>query len=122
MKKVTFLLMVLTLVFFNQRTFANDNKNVLGTWKVSVADAPYEYVKSSFIVSEEKGALSGKVVFEDGQELKVTDLVFAKNVLTFAVTIDGNDISVTGKVENAKITGKVNAPDGVLELIAEKKQ
>ena len=63
-----------------------------------------------------------KVVFEDGQELKVTDLVFAKNVLTFAVTIDGNDISVTGKVENAKITGKVNAPDGVLELIAEKKQ
>lgn len=122
MKKVTFLLMVLTFVFFNQRTFANDNKNVLGTWKVSVADAPYEYVKSSFIVSEVKGALSGKVIFEDGQELKVSDLEFAKNVLTFAVTIDGNDIRVTGKVENSKITGKVNAPDGVLDLVAEKKQ
>ncbi len=121
MKKVTFILMVLALVFMNQRSFASDNKNVLGTWKVAVADAPYEYVKSSFIVSEAKGVLSGKVVFEDGQELKVTDLEYAKDILKFAVNVDGNDIKVTAKVENAKISGKVDAPDGVLDLVAVRK-
>ena len=122
MKKVTFILMVLVLVFVNQRSFASDNKNVLGTWKVAVADAPYEYVKSSFIVSEVKGVLAGKVVFEDGQELKVTDLEFAKDVLKFAVNVDGNDIKVTAKVENSKLTGKVDSPDGMLDMTAVKKQ
>ena len=113
--------MVLVLVVANQRSFANDNKNVLGTWKVAVADAPYEYVKSSFIVSEVKGVLSGKVVFEDGQELKVSDMEFSKEVLKFAVNIDGNDIKVTAKVANSKLTGKVDSPDGLLDLTAVKK-
>ncbi len=121
MKKVTFVLMVLAFVFATQRSFANDNKSVLGTWKVAVADAPYEYVKSSFVVSEANGVLSGKVVFEDGQELKVSELVFAKDVLKFAFNIDGNDIKVTAKVENSKLTGKVDAPDGLLDLTAVKK-
>ena len=122
MKKVTFVVMILCLIFLNQRSFANDNKNVLGTWKVAVADAPYEYVKSSFVVSEVNGLLSGKVVFENGQEMKVSDLEFAKDVLKFGVNIDGNDIKVTAKVENSKLTGKVDAPDGLLDLTAVKKQ
>jgi len=105
----------------NQRSFANDNKNVLGTWKVEVADAPYEYVKSSFIVSEVNGVLSGKVLFENGQELQVSEIEFARDMIKFAVNIQGNDIKVSGKVENAKITGKVDAPDGVLDLTAVKK-
>ncbi len=122
MKKAAFVLMVLCLVVLNQKGFANDNKIVLGTWKVAVVDAPYQYAKSSFIFSEAKGVLSGKVVFEDGQELKVSNLEFTKDVITFAVNIEGNDIKVKGKLENAKITGKVNAPDGVLDLTATKKQ
>ena len=122
MKKVTFVLMVLAFVFATQRSFAADNKNVLGTWKVAVADAPYEYVKSSFVVSEVQGVLSGKVVFEDGQELKVSNLEFAKDVIKFAVNIDGNDIKVTAKVGDSKLTGKVDAPDGILDLTAVKKQ
>ena len=122
MKKATFVLVVLALLFATQRSFANDNKDVLGTWKVSVADAPYEYVKSSFIVSEEKGVLAAKVVFEDGQELKVSGFEYAKKMIKFEVNIDGNDIKVTGKVENARITGKVDAPDGMLDLVAVKKQ
>ena len=113
--------MVLAFVFATQRSFAADNKNVIGTWKVAVADAPYEYVKSSFVVSEVQGLLSGKVVFENGQEVKVSELVFAKDVLKFAVNIDGNDIKVMAKVENSKLTGKVDGPDGVLDLVAVKK-
>ena len=50
------------------------------------------------------------------------NLEFAKDVLKFGVNIDGNDIKVTAKVENSKLTGKVDAPDGLLDLTAVKKQ
>ncbi len=122
MKKVAFVLMALCLVVLNQKCFAIDNKIVLGTWKVAVVDAPYQYAKSSFCFSEANGVLSGKVIFEDGKELKVSNLEFTKDVITFAVNIDGNDIKVKGKLENAKITGKVDSPNGLLDLTATKKQ
>ena len=120
MRKVYFILLVFAFVMTNLLSFANDNKIVLGTWKVEVADAPYEYVKSSLIVSEENGALAAIVKFEDGQELKVSGIQFSKDVITLIVTVDGSDMKVSGKVENSKITGKVEAPDGVLELTATK--
>jgi len=122
MNKFKFVLIILGFVILNQTSFANDNKNVTGTWKVEVTDAPNQYVNSSFIVSEVNGGLTGKVVFEDGQELKVPDIQFSKDIIQFVVNIEGNDIKVSGKVGNAKITGKVEAPDGVLEMTAVRKQ
>lgn len=121
MKKVTFVLMVVALVFMNQMTFAKGNKSVVGTWKVTVADAPYEYVNSSLVVSEGDGNLSAKVVFENSQEVTASEIKISEDVLHMTVNIEGNDIKVTGKVENSKITGKVDSPDGVLDLTAVKK-
>jgi len=122
MKKLIFLLLILGIAILNQKSFANDNKDVIGTWKVSVAHAPAQYVNSSLIVSAVKEGLTGKVVFEDGQELKVLAIQFSKDVIQFAVNIDGNDIRVTGQVKNSNITGKVDAPDGVLEMKAVRKE
>ena len=122
MKTLKLALFILGIVILNQKSFANDNKNVTGTWKVAVTDAPNQYVNSSFIVSEVNGGLTGKVVFEDGQELKVPDIQFSKDIIQFIVNIEGSDIKVSGKVENSKITGKVEAPDGVLDMIAVRKQ
>lgn len=122
MKKLKLILFILSIVVLNQKSFANDNKNVIGTWKVSVADAPVQYINSSLIVSAIKEGLTGKVIFEDGQELKVLTVQYSKDVIQFSVNIDGNDIKVTGKVENSKITGKVDAPDGVLEMTAVRKE
>ena len=121
MKKVTFVMMILCLVFMNQMTFAKGNKSVIGTWKVTVADAPYEYVNSSLVVTEGEGKLSAKVIFENSQEVNVSEIQMAEDTVHLTVNIDGNDIKVTGKVENSKITGKVDAPDGVLEMTAVKK-
>ena len=122
MKNLKLVLIILGIVILNQKSFANDNKNVIGTWKVSVADAPVQYINSSLIVSAIKEGLTGKVIFEDGQELKVLTVQYSKDVIQFSVNIDGNDIKVTGKVENSKITGKVDAPDGVLEMTAVRKE
>ncbi len=121
MKRKLFLLLILSIVGLTQITFASDNRNVLGTWNVEVADAPAEFVKSSLTVTEEKGVLSAKVIFEDGQELKVSDIQFSKDIVNLVVTIDGSDIRISGKLENSKITGKVESPNGVLGLVAVKK-
>ena len=72
-------------------------------------------------MTEEKGVLSAKVIFEDGQELKVSDIQFSKDIVNLVVTIDGSDIRISGKLENSKITGKVESPNGVLGLVAVKK-
>jgi len=121
MKNLKLVLIILGIVILNQKSFANDNKNVIGTWKVAVVDAPDQYVNSSLIVSEAKEGLIGKVIFEDGQELKVLNIQFSKDVIQFAVNIEGSEIKVTGKVGNSKITGKIDAPDGVLEMTAVRK-
>ena len=121
MKKVTFVMMILCLVFMNQMTFAKGNKSVVGTWKVTVTDAPYEYVNSSLVVSESEGKLSAKVVFENTQEVTASEIKIAEDILHMTVNIEGNDIKLTGKVESSKITGKVDSPDGVLDLTAIKK-
>ena len=121
MNKLKFVLIILGIVILNQTSFANDNKIVIGTWKVVVANAPNQYVNSSFIVSDVNGGLTGKVIFDDGQELKVSEIQLSMDVIKFVVNIDGSDIKVSGKVENSKITGKVEAPDGILELTAIRK-
>jgi len=121
MNKLKFVLIILGIVILNQTSFANDNKIVTGTWKVVVANAPNQYVNSSFIVSEVNGGLTGKVIFDDGQELKVSEILLSGDEIRFVVNIDGSDIKVSGKVENSKITGKVEAPDGILELTAIRK-
>ena len=121
MKKLKLVLIILGIVILNPKSFANGHKIVVGTWKVAVVEAPDQYVNSSFIVSEVNGGLIGKVVFEDGQELKVPDIQFSKDIIQFIVNIEGSDIKVSGKVENSKITGKVEAPDGVLEMSAVRK-
>ncbi len=114
-------MLILSIIGITQMTFASDNRNVLGVWSVQVSDAPTQFVKSALTVTEVKGILSGKVIFEDGQELKVAEIQFSKDMLRLIVNIDGSDIRVSGKLENSKITGKVESPDGVLDLIAFKK-
>ena len=92
MNKLKFVLIILGIVILNQTSFANDNKIVTGTWKVVVANAPNQYVNSSFIVSEVNGGLTGKVIFDDGQELKVSEILLSGDEIRFVVNIDGSDI------------------------------
>jgi hypothetical protein len=120
MKKVSFLVMILSFVFMTHFSFASDNKGIIGTWKVTVSDAPYEYQNSSLLVSEVKGTLTAKIVFEDTREVKATNIQFNKDMLKFSVYLEGNEIQVTGKIENLKMTGTANTPEGDMKFSASK--
>lgn len=121
MKKSLIILSILAFIAMNQKTFAEDYSKVTGIWKVEVPNAPYEYAKSTLTLTEEKGKLLAKVVFEDGTVKKPASVVFAKDTLSFTVTIDAYEIPLSGKLDKNKITGKVESPDGTLAFTATKK-
>ena len=120
MKKIMFAMMILGLFGLNQMAFAENNKKILGTWKMEVPDAPYEYMKSTLTITEVNGALAAKMVFENGQEVEATSIIFAKGILNIVVTIDVYDIPLTGTVDKKDMKGTVETPDGVIEFTATK--
>jgi hypothetical protein len=60
--------------------------------------------------------LEAKLVFEDKQEIKVSSIEFAKDILKFSIYIDGNIIQIEGKLADSKITGTANTPDGKIKI------
>jgi hypothetical protein len=122
MKKILYAVMILGCISLTQKSYAQENAKVLGTWKIDVPDAPPEYAKCTLTFTEAEGKLAAKLVFEDGFTVKPPTVTFAKGSVNFAVTIEGSNIPVTGKVENNKITGKVDSPDGPLDFTAVRKE
>lgn len=120
MKKLLFAVVILGLVSMNLKSFGNDNKKVLGSWKVEVPNAPYEYTKSTLNITESEGKLSAQIVFENENSTKASSVNFANDLLTFNVTVENNDIPFSGKLVGNKMTGSVKTPDGTMELTAEK--
>jgi hypothetical protein len=120
MKKVVLVLMVIAAVALNTKVFAASNAPVLGTWKVEAPDAPWEYAKSTLVITEANNVLEAKLVTEDKSELKVKAISFAGDILKFTLYIEGNNIQVEGKLADSKITGSADTPDGDIKFTAVK--
>jgi hypothetical protein len=120
MKKVLLVVMVIAAMALNTKSFASANAPVLGTWKVEAPDAPWEYAKTTLVITETNNVLAAKLVTEDKQELKVNTIEFAKDVLKFSLMIDGNNIMIEGKLADSKITGAADTPDGEIKFTAVK--
>jgi len=120
MKKVLFVMIVIAAFAVNTKSFAVTPSPIIGSWKVEAPDAPYEYSKSTLVVTETKKVLTAKLVFEGNNEIPVNSFSFTKDIVKFSVNIDGNDIQVTGKLENSKIAGSANTPDGEMKFTAVK--
>jgi len=113
-------MIVIAAFAVNTKSFAVTPSPIIGSWKVEAPDAPYEYSKSTLVVTETKKVLTAKLVFEGNNEIPVNSFSFTKDIVKFSVNIDGNDIQVTGKLENSKIAGSANTPDGEMKFTAVK--
>jgi hypothetical protein len=120
MKKALLVLMLIAAVAFNTKSFASITSAIVGSWKVEAPDAPWEYAKSTLVVTETNKVLTAKLVFEDKQEVKVNSIEFAKDILKFSIMIEGNDILVTGKLADSKLAGSADTPDGEMKFTAVK--
>jgi len=121
MKRTLFFIMLIGL--FSQvaktATIAN-NKPILGSWKCVVTDVPEEYSSSIITVTEKEAKLAGVIKFTDGSEIKLNAVKFENNQVVMTLYVDGYEVTVSGKVNGAKITGSVDTPDGPVSFTASK--
>jgi hypothetical protein len=119
MKRIFIMLMALGLVFQIARpALPADNKAILGSWKCTVTDVPYEYSNSIITIAEKEGKLAGTVKFDNGSEVKISTLKYTNNQLTISLFVEGNEVIVDGKVEENKMAGSADTPNGRVTFTA----
>jgi hypothetical protein len=118
MKKVFFIIVLLGFIFPVAKPANAENSAVIGSWKCAVIDVPYEYSSSVITFAEKDGKLIGTVKFDSGEEIKITTVKFTNSQLVLTLYVEGNSITVDGKVAGSKITGTVDTPDGKVNFTA----
>ncbi len=101
---------------------ASVKESIKGTWEYQVPLAAYEYSEGQFIIAEEDGELTLLVKFMDGTEIPGEQVKFEDNQLTFGVTLDNEFIKVNCLLEDGKLVGEVQSPEGPTELTATKEK
>jgi hypothetical protein len=120
MKKLLFVIMFLGMIYQVAKPVTADNKAVIGEWKCAVTDVPSEYSASVITFAEKDGKLTGSVKFDSGEEIKISTIRYTNSQLVLTLYVEGNSITVDGKVAGAKITGTVDTPDGKVNFTANK--
>jgi hypothetical protein len=124
MKKLFLVMMLFVSVSaFSSVNFLADikDKSIIGEWIFEVSDAPYGYEKGSLIFSEKDDQTVCTIKLEAG-ELAVSNLKIEKDKVTFTTYVDGNPINAELILENNKLTGKVDSPEGPKNMTATKKE
>lgn len=98
----------------------SNNKNVIGKWNYEVSTAPAGYEKGTLIITEKENELAGEVKFSNGQTVKLQDLEFKNNTLTFGLYVDYEYISSKVSIEGEKMKGTVDSPEGKITITAER--
>ena len=123
MKKLTMILLVAICATFAANTAtASGNEKLKGTWEYKAPAAPYEYRTGNLIIGEAAGKTTVAVKFTNGSEIKAKNVKVEKENISFEVEIEYQPVSFKGKLVDGKITGKVNSPEGLMDVTAQKKQ
>ncbi|KOH42729.1 hypothetical protein [Sunxiuqinia dokdonensis] len=101
---------------------ASENESIKGTWEYQVPAAAYEYSKGQLIIAEKDGELTLVVKFMDGTKIPGEQVKFEDNQLTFGVTLDNEFIKVACLLDDGKLAGEVQSPEGPTQLTATKKK
>ena len=121
MKKLLSFILFAFLVTGMSDVYASLKPELKGIWNYEVSTAPYDYKKGNIIFSETDGKVLVTVKLSDGTEFKGQDIKIKKNIFSFKVQIEYEDVKINGKVINNKIIGKADSSMGVMDLIAKKK-
>jgi len=106
-------------VMANMQMAEAAGSKIVGTWDYSAPNAPYEYSKGQIIISETDDKLEGKVSI-DGYDMKLNNIKFEKDLLSFSLYVEGEYVSVKLTFKKDKFTGSANTPEGTLEVTGEK--
>jgi len=121
-KLMMFVLVAFCATLVAQPLSAAMKDNLKGSWDYKAPYAPYEYSKGKLIFAEDNGVATVAVRFMSGTVVKAQNVKIEKEDISFGVTVEGYYVKFTGKLADGKITGKADAPNGLIDLTAEKGQ
>lgn len=95
-------------------------KHVVGEWKYEAPTAPYGFEKGTLAISEEDGELTGNLILLDGSSMKLESVTLKKDILSFAIYVQGSYVNGSLTVDKESMSGAVSSPDGNIKLTAQK--
>jgi hypothetical protein len=119
MKKLILMILVLGFVYTIAKPAGIPaNSAIIGAWKCVVNNVPQEYSSSIITFTEKEGKLYGIIKFDNGTEVVISTLKFADGRLLLTMIVEGNSVTADGKVEETKITGSADTPNGKVVFTA----
>ncbi len=120
MKKLLLFTAFLVLSIVGSVVVAQSKNPVVGNWNYEVSQAPYGYDKGKISLSQEKEVLKGDVVFQSGYSVVLQNVTLKNDTLRAGVFVDGENVSITARVNKNNMTGTVNSSMGRMSLKAQK--
>ena len=123
MKNLILLILVTGLLSFTRQAETyTPGDDISGQWTVTVPQAPVEYQRSTLTINENEGKLSGKVKFDNGDEIFITSITFKEGKIKIVLSIDYSSVLLDGTLKENIITGKVESSEGILDFTACRKE
>ena len=124
MRKVVLILFVACVAIFSVSPTLAVTKNVFkGTWEYKVPEAPYEYSTGKIVFDETgNGQQTITILFTNGTEIKAKEIKIENEAFSFTTEVEYNVVKVNGKLAEGKISGKIDTPQGIMDMTATQKR
>ncbi len=90
-------------------------KDLIGYWNYTVANAPYEYSKGNLLINKEQDGFAVKIILAAGS-INAEGVVVQGNEISFKVYVEGSLVTVTLKAESDAISGIAVTSEGTLQI------
>ncbi len=111
--------MVVLAASFTSTVSAQKKVDPTGTWTYEATQAPYEYSTGDLVITKEAKEYSVKMVLGE-YEAETEKEVYEKNVLTFVVYVDTEEVEIKMTVAKETMEGTASYSEGTIPITAKK--
>lgn len=123
MKKNTLILFAVAICSLILIASTPITDGLVGEWNYQVEQTAPEYSQGTLVFEQgDDDTYEGKIVFQSGQEIKMTSVTVEADTVTFKAYVDGGMVTTVCKINNDELTGSVVTPEGRLPIKATKEQ
>jgi len=107
---------------FSSTLSAQKKVDPTGTWTFLAEEAPSQYNSGDFVIAEDGGKYTAKIVYGEYSEYKGSNVKYENNEINFTVNIEGESIPIKGTVGKDTIEGTASSSEGSISFTAKKKK
>jgi hypothetical protein len=99
----------------------NNKDPFLGTWVFNIPQAPWEYSRGRIVIeTNDENAMTGKIMFDNGYEVRIGKLTRQEEKLITETNIEGYPIRTVLTIKDDMLTGHTETPDGNIPFSAKR--